>query len=398
MNATIAAAMDGLKQRYMEDGKARPSPTVQGSVAAVGGLIFAGALNSIAIIRLQNDGGRSVGVLLNVLLAAASFVVLLTTPKSVHNAVIAALAIVAGALPVWIFVGSDGNPTTIVALLVVVLCAGFLLAPQTDHHPIFVGIGLTALWILVVSLVNDASEVADVSQFGDTESYLSLIVGLGYLVAVFLLDKRGLQRAAQPVVAAGTVAFIVGLIGVGAQLGDVPGSLIAIIGGVVLAFIGEHGARRFTTWLGALAIGQGAVGVVLNLVKPDGESYGASVIAAIVGVALPGAVYFWPQLREQLDERLGAKPFDPATLRGSTSWGETTAAATVVAEPVVEQLSLPAGRFEEPVEAPTEPVLPPAADWYPDPTHRHELRYFDGNAWTQHVANGGAAEVDMSPI
>ena len=31
----------------------------------------------------------------------------------------------------------------------------------------------------------------------------------------------------------------------------------------------------------------------------------------------------------------------------------------------------------------------PAANWYPDPTGRHEHRYWDGNAWTDHVSDRG---------
>lgn len=30
----------------------------------------------------------------------------------------------------------------------------------------------------------------------------------------------------------------------------------------------------------------------------------------------------------------------------------------------------------------------PVAGWYPDPLHRHERRYWDGSAWTAHVADG----------
>jgi uncharacterized protein YxjI len=33
-------------------------------------------------------------------------------------------------------------------------------------------------------------------------------------------------------------------------------------------------------------------------------------------------------------------------------------------------------------------------DWYPDPYGRHELRYFDGNRWTEHVASHGRQSVD----
>jgi uncharacterized protein (AIM24 family) len=37
-----------------------------------------------------------------------------------------------------------------------------------------------------------------------------------------------------------------------------------------------------------------------------------------------------------------------------------------------------------------------AAAWHPDPTGRHELRYWDGNQWTEHVSDGGV--VSSSPL
>jgi uncharacterized protein YxjI len=35
-----------------------------------------------------------------------------------------------------------------------------------------------------------------------------------------------------------------------------------------------------------------------------------------------------------------------------------------------------------------------AADWYPDPTQRHEVRYWDGSAWTDHVSDQGVTGTD----
>ena len=35
-----------------------------------------------------------------------------------------------------------------------------------------------------------------------------------------------------------------------------------------------------------------------------------------------------------------------------------------------------------------------APNWYPDPSGRHELRYFDGTAWTEHVSDHGKQAVD----
>jgi uncharacterized protein YxjI len=36
----------------------------------------------------------------------------------------------------------------------------------------------------------------------------------------------------------------------------------------------------------------------------------------------------------------------------------------------------------------------PAAGWYPDPLGRHELRYWDGRAWTAHVSTRGQQSMD----
>jgi uncharacterized protein (AIM24 family) len=35
-----------------------------------------------------------------------------------------------------------------------------------------------------------------------------------------------------------------------------------------------------------------------------------------------------------------------------------------------------------------------AANWHPDPTGRHELRYWDGTQWTEHVSDRGAVATD----
>ncbi|MGZ4688438.1 MAG: DUF2510 domain-containing protein [Acidimicrobiia bacterium] len=39
------------------------------------------------------------------------------------------------------------------------------------------------------------------------------------------------------------------------------------------------------------------------------------------------------------------------------------------------------------------PVAPPAG-WHPDPGGRHELRYWDGGAWTANVSDAGVTAID----
>lgn len=41
-----------------------------------------------------------------------------------------------------------------------------------------------------------------------------------------------------------------------------------------------------------------------------------------------------------------------------------------------------------------EPERHPGASWFPDPSKRHELRYWDGLAWTPHVSNQGITAYD----
>src|SRR3954451_17827876 len=42
-------------------------------------------------------------------------------------------------------------------------------------------------------------------------------------------------------------------------------------------------------------------------------------------------------------------------------------------------------------------VRPVDAGWYPDPTGRYELRYFNGQNWTGDASNGGERLLDPSP-
>lgn len=44
----------------------------------------------------------------------------------------------------------------------------------------------------------------------------------------------------------------------------------------------------------------------------------------------------------------------------------------------------------------TQPASLPA-DWYPDPSGRHEHRYWDGTRWTEHVASHGRQGTDPDP-
>lgn len=56
---------------------------------------------------------------------------------------------------------------------------------------------------------------------------------------------------------------------------------------------------------------------------------------------------------------------------------------SVVTTPAASPVSTPAA---------STPQVP--ANWYPDPSKRYELRYWNGTAWTEHVASGGVQSID----
>ena len=72
-----------------------------------------------------------------------------------------------------------------------------------------------------------------------------------------------------------------------------------------------------------------------------------------------------------------------AGLAAQVAADDTTTPA--VAEPVVPAAA------PEPAPA-AEPAVP--AGWYADPSGRYELRYWDGNAWTEHVSRAGQQFTD----
>ncbi len=43
------------------------------------------------------------------------------------------------------------------------------------------------------------------------------------------------------------------------------------------------------------------------------------------------------------------------------------------------------------------PALLPPAGWYPDPSGRHEKRYWDGKGWSGHVSTGGVRSEEPPP-
>lgn len=80
--------------------------------------------------------------------------------------------------------------------------------------------------------------------------------------------------------------------------------------------------------------------------------------------------------------------------KGNTKAGAPIQISLFKPESAVQQSDAPSDRGAAGTSAPLGASSTPAAAWYPDPTGRHEFRYWDGLAWSSQVADRGQGSAD----
>lgn len=78
----------------------------------------------------------------------------------------------------------------------------------------------------------------------------------------------------------------------------------------------------------------------------------------------------------------------PVAQRATTS--SATVASTLASDTGYAAAASTGGAAQS--SAPATPAVPAA--WYKDPSGRYEMRYWNGTAWTEHVARGGQQFTD----
>jgi len=188
----------------------------------------------------------------------------------------------------------------------------------------------------------------------------------------------------------------------------------SIVGGIVNAvFTPGASAWRKLTFLGfnvvsiwhvaVLAI---AVGLVLALripFAPDARG-AATAKQVLLGAVVLGAVIALSALIACIGALGNNEAFVglswPEKIGNIMQWlGGGAVAAAVALLAVRSQSVLPVRARPAPAPAPPPPVAAPTAapgapGWAADPYGRHQWRYWDGNRWTEQVADGSAQSTD----
>jgi len=103
----------------------------------------------------------------------------------------------------------------------------------------------------------------------------------------------------------------------------------------------------------------------------------------------------WRKQWEKIEAAKGAAQ-RATEARQAQVQADAIAVALVAAAADVRASSPPELEYPTPsaIEAQSIPARLPPPLWSPDPTGRHELRYWDGVRWTQHVSDGGVQATD----
>jgi hypothetical protein len=127
--------------------------------------------------------------------------------------------------------------------------------------------------------------------------------------------------------------------------------------------------------------------------SPDDGPSPASEPTPVPGVAVSEPAAVDP---EDHDAPIGVPApadADPVAPDDFVAVTEPAAAEPVVPEPATEETPVPVQPQAAPAAMP--PVAPSVPEqWAADPTGRHQHRWWNGSAWTEHVADNGVSSVD----
>ena len=324
----VTRFLDGMG----DDARLRPRPSLRTALAGIGGVMVAAGL-LIAIVGENASRGKLAGVSLVLLLAALVLRLLVKIPEVQAAAVgmaVVAIPTFAGAATI-----SDGSGGALTYLLGAALFLAAWALKGFRGRTLLLGLGLLTMVGVFSTLISDVSqdkcetyiEDNDFDRyFEECQSYVSdgsagnLFLpnsvtdnlgdqGIVYLVSAALLlaatwwlDRRGYHGTGTGTVVAGLISAVAGAALLADEFGDTGGPIMVVVVGVLVCLVGAHGARRSTTWWGAVLASIGAVAFVAVQWEPQSVSSTGGV-AIVTGAVLIVAPLIGAPLRRALAQR-----------------------------------------------------------------------------------------------
>ncbi len=293
--------LDAMGERARE----RPRPELSTALAGL-----AGALLALGVLAFSELDRTPLMVLSAALVLAATVAMFADAPAAspladlVHATAVGVAVVAIAVLGATLVDGGD-DAGTLAGLLVGAMYVAAWALPGFRGRTVMLGLGALTLALTAGSNGTTGAPALPVdasipSVFGDrigTQGAIYLAAAAVLLGLVWLLDRAGYHGAATGLVGAGVVTSLLGVTLVVQDAGETGGPLLMAVVGLLVCAVGHHGARRATTWYGAVLT---ALGVLLftvlafEPVEPSGvgtallTAAGALlVVAALVRVVRP---------------------------------------------------------------------------------------------------------------
>jgi hypothetical protein len=235
------------------------------------------------------------------------------------------------------------SPDAVLYLSTLGWLAAYVAGP-TRGRPVLLGAALVGAWLSVLQLIEQPFNLlgiglfvfrfsASSDGFGDDMGddfggpfgggfhvpdvfvigILSLGVALAYALMTRWLDGRRYSGAATPFALATIPALSVGLTGVSVELSAPITGVLYMVAGAALAHHGATLGRRATTWIGALAVANGAFFIVIDAVDSAASAGTLFLLIGLGTVAASTLVH--ARIGEPSDTQMsgGIRPFRRTT-------------------------------------------------------------------------------------
>ena len=280
------------------DSRERPRPLISTAIAGLGGAMLGAGV--LALVARDERGTLAVGGGLVVVIAA---VLRLATRT---NLLTRAVAVGAGAVGLYALsfglAGDRPHPTTLALIITVAFGLAWML-PGFHGRPLMLGIAAQALAAAIVYTVAGedswrarrfpSDPIIGLGAPRDAAAgYTGLIIGAALLFAVWFLDRRRYHGTATALVPAALVTTASGTAILATRFGansPIAAVLVGVVGAAT-AYVGSHGDRRLTTWVGAAVTALGVGWFVARVFQPRTPKDGGMVALLAGGLLVAGAL------------------------------------------------------------------------------------------------------------
>ena len=283
--------LDGLGP----EARSRPAVDLSVALAGVSGVVLAAGI-ATAILG-DSDTSRTREMVAAVVIVALAYVVRLRISghRELRSAAVGAALVGIPGLAVGLTdaAGGGAGGGTLVLAAVSLIAAWML--PGLRGRPVLLGAGAIAIVLALTTVGGETS--SDLFGFGVSDfiggySWLFVLVAVAFLAAVWWLDANAYHGIATSLVVAALLATALAVLKVVDNFGSTGAAFLVAVAGVVVAFVGDHGDRRASTWFGVGVASIGIVAAVVSTLTPTTaeETAASLVIAGVVLYAVAALV------------------------------------------------------------------------------------------------------------